>query len=73
VIAIKIADRPGELGKLLQTLDQNSLNIEYVYGLTESNKDHAVLIFSFDDLDRAVEVLQASHITLISTRELMEA
>ena len=73
VVAIKIADRPGELGKLLQLIEQNSLNIEYVYGLTENNKDHAILIFSFDDLDRAVEVLQASHVSLISTRELMDA
>jgi hypothetical protein len=71
VLAVKIPDQPGELGGLLQTIEKNNLNIEYVYGLTESNRNHAVLIFSFDDLDQAVRVLTDENVTLISMGELM--
>jgi hypothetical protein len=71
VLAVKIPDKPGELGRLLQTIEKQSINIEYVYGLTESNKHHAVLIFGFDDLDKAVRVLSEENITLISMEELM--
>ena len=71
VLAVKIMDKPGELGRLLQIMDKNNLNIEYVYGLTESNQNHAVLIFGFDDLDKAIHVLSNEKITLISMDELV--
>ncbi|RJP74861.1 MAG: amino acid-binding protein [Desulfobacteraceae bacterium] len=71
VLAVKIMDQPGELGRLLQMMEKNNLNIEYVYGLTESNKNHAVLIFGFDDLDKAMVVLSENNVTLISMEELV--
>ncbi|MFH2067823.1 MAG: amino acid-binding protein [Pseudomonadota bacterium] len=71
VLAVKIMDQPGELGRLLQMMEKNNLNIEYVYGLTESNKNNAVLIFGFDDLDKAMVVLSENHVTLISMEELV--
>lgn len=71
VLAVKIMDQPGELGRLLQMMEKNNLNIEYVYGLTESNKNHAVLIFGFDDLDKAMVVLSGENVTLISMEELV--
>jgi hypothetical protein len=58
VVAVEVPDRPGGLSKILQTLDANQINVEYMYAFVERRGDFAVIIFRFDDTARAVEVLR---------------
>lgn len=65
VLAVKIPDVPGALGKLLGVIEQAGLNVEYVYGYVEKVEGQAVLIFQFSDLSHAIEVLKAGNITVL--------
>jgi hypothetical protein len=70
VLAVEIPDRPGELGRLLRVIEQAGLNVEYVYGFVEKNSDNAILIFRFDDLDRAITAIQAKGIQILDDSRL---
>ncbi len=57
VLAVRMGDHPGSLGELLTVLENAGLNLEYVYMLNHHTDDQAVLIFRFDNQDRALDVL----------------
>jgi hypothetical protein len=57
VVAIEVPDRPGGLSEILQTLDRESLNVEYMYAFVERCGENAVIIFRFDETEKAIEVL----------------
>lgn len=66
VLAVEVPDRPGGLGKILSLLHQAGMNVEYMYAFVERSSDNAVIIFRFDDLDRAIQVLQDQGVTILN-------
>ena len=58
VFAIEIEDSPGGLASIMQILEQNGLNIEYLYATLEKNKDKAVVIFRVEDIEGATKVIE---------------
>jgi hypothetical protein len=62
VAAVKVKDKPGELGKILKIIENAGINVEYVYGLSDHAEGCAVLIMRFDKTDKAIEHLSANEI-----------
>ena len=60
VVAITVDDQPGGMAELLDILGPSGVNIEYMYAFTTRRDGKAVLVFRFDDPDRAIEALQAA-------------
>jgi hypothetical protein len=69
VVAVEIKDRPGELGGFLIALEEAGLNVEYMYAFVQKSGEHAVVIFRFEDLDRAIEAIQAVGSVVLLSRE----
>ncbi len=57
VVAIEVPDRPGGLSDILQFLDQENINVEYMYAFVERFGENAVIIFRFDETERAIQAL----------------
>jgi hypothetical protein len=70
VLAIEVADRPGGLAEILTLVEAAGLNVEYMYAFTFGREDRAVLIFRFDNPDKAIETLKAGGINVIGGVEL---
>jgi len=70
VIGVEVPDSPGGLSALLQTLDKNNVNVEYMYAFVERSGDNAVIIFRFDDIDAAIDVLKNNNIKIIESKKL---
>lgn len=70
VVAVEVEDRPGGLSRILQILYEARLNVEYMYAFVQQSGENAVLIFRFDDIDQAVNVLTRSGVTVIEGRKL---
>jgi len=66
VIAVEVADRSGGLASVLRTIEQEGLNVEYMYAFVNKSGENAVLIFRFDDIDRAISVLRRDGFTILS-------
>ncbi len=65
VIAVEVEDKPGGLAKILKLLANEGINVEYMYAFVERSSGNAVLIFKFEDLDKAIEVLQENGVRVI--------
>ncbi|RNC68762.1 MAG: ACT domain-containing protein [Desulfuromonadales bacterium] len=57
VVAVEVPDHPGGLSRILQTLDRDGINVEYMYAFVERCGENAVIIFRFDETDRAITTL----------------
>jgi hypothetical protein len=64
VVAVEVPDKPGGLARILEILCIANINVEYMYAFFEQPKDKALLIFRFEDPDRAIEVLSAKGIQI---------
>ncbi|NKN32431.1 amino acid-binding protein [Marichromatium bheemlicum] len=71
VVAVDVLDRPGGLASALAVLEAAELNIEYMYAFSLRRDDKAILIFRFEDPDRAIEVLLENGLHVVETEELM--
>jgi hypothetical protein len=65
VVALEVKDRPGELSRILGFIEAAGLNVEYMYSFVQKSMEYAILIFRFDDPDRAIETLTANGIVII--------
>lgn len=72
VVAISIPDEPGGLARTLNLFGRENLNVGYIYGFVERPGKSAILIFRFEEMDRAIEVIQANNLRLLSGEELYE-
>ncbi len=57
VIAVKMADRPGSLYKVIDILSKAGINIEYMYAFTASDSLGAYVVFRVDDVPHAQKVI----------------
>jgi len=70
VLAIEIPDRPGSLGEVLKVFAQKGLNVEYMYAFV-TRKEDALIVFRFDDPDKAVELLKDTKVKILSNEEVL--
>jgi hypothetical protein len=70
VVATEVEDKPGGLALILEAIESEGLNIEYMYAFTFRKGDKAVLVFRFDNPDAAIEALKRKGISIIADVEL---
>jgi len=71
VVAVEVEDRPGGMAKILRALDKGGINVEYMYAFVQKSGEHAIIIFRFDALDEAIEVLQSAGIRILKGEEVI--
>jgi hypothetical protein len=57
VAAVRVAHRPGELGRAAARLGEKQINIDYSYCGLEPGSTQALLVFGVDDLTNAANLL----------------
>ena len=72
VLAVAIPDEPGGLYKVIRTLGDNDVNVEYMYAFTTKKEGVAYMIFRVQDNKKAVEVLQKNGIRPVCQDELAD-
>jgi hypothetical protein len=70
VVAVAVPDRPGGLAHVLSALKEHDLNVEYMYAVVRRNAGDAVLVFRFEDTDRALAALRGAGIRTLSAEDL---
>jgi hypothetical protein len=70
VVAVEVPDRPGGLATVLKVLMDHSINIEYMYAFVERSGECAVMIFRFDETERAIKALQSNDIAIVTADQL---
>ncbi|MFC1769619.1 ACT domain-containing protein [Nitrospirota bacterium] len=70
VVAVEVLDQPGGMAAILGALKDHDINVEYMYAFVQKSGEHAIIIFRFDDLDRAISVLQNAGIRILKGEEV---
>jgi hypothetical protein len=70
VVALVVPDRPGGLAGILKILDAASINVEYMYAFVQRSGDNAIIIFRFDDPDKAIDVLTRAGVRILEGTEV---
>jgi len=68
VVAAEIEDKPGQLSALLAPLQQAKVQILYMYAVIGFSSGKAVMVFHFNDNDKAIEILQQNGVKLIDAK-----
>ncbi|RME66584.1 MAG: ACT domain-containing protein [Nitrospirae bacterium] len=70
VIGVEVPDRPGGLAGILEVLQKEDINVEYMYAFVQKSGDSAIIIFRFDELDMAIEALQKAGVRVLKGEEI---
>lgn len=65
VIAVEVDDNPGGLNRILDPLTREGVNVEYMYAFANPHGKNAIMIFRFDNIDKAIEILARNSINVI--------
>ncbi|MFZ5797938.1 MAG: ACT domain-containing protein [Thermodesulfobacteriota bacterium] len=70
VVAVEVPDRSGGLAGVLKVIEAVGLNVEYMYAFVNKSGENAVLIFRFDNMDKAIATLQQAGITILTGEQV---
>jgi hypothetical protein len=70
VIAVEVDDKTGGLARVLQSIKDAGINVEYMYAFVNKTGENAVLIFRFEKMEEAIETLQKDGFTIISREQI---
>lgn len=70
VVAVEVPDRPGGLADILKILAEANINVEYLYAFVQQSGENAIIIFRFDETDRAIAVLSEKKVRILEGKKV---
>lgn len=70
VVGVKIGDQPGKLSKALNVLDENGINMEYLYAFMSRTEKHAYVVLRVADNAAAETALENAGFHLITDADV---
>lgn len=70
VIAVRMQDQPGGLGKILGILDDNDINLEYLYAFVEEKENGAIVLLHPENIDGGIKALQDGGAEVIPAKDI---
>lgn len=70
VVAVEVSDKPGGLAHILNIMKDRSINVEYMYAFVQKSGSNAIIIFRFDETERALGALQQAGVRMLSGEEI---
>ena len=70
VVGVEVADRPGGLAEILTVMRDSGINVEYMYAFVQKSGGNAIIIFRFDELEKAIETLRKAGIRILRGEEI---
>lgn len=70
VLAVEVVDEPGGLNEVLDPLWMQNLNVEYMYAFANPKGKNAIMVFRFDDHEKALKILKEQQIHVITAEEV---
>jgi len=72
VVGVKIVDEPGNLSKALKVLNDNEINMEYLYAFMAHTQGHAYVVIRVEDNETSEKALTDAGFELITDADICE-
>ena len=66
VVGVKISDEPGKLSEALKVLNENHINMEYLYAFMLRTEKHAYVVIRVEDNDCAESALRNAGFKIVT-------
>lgn len=70
VVGVLVPDRPGGLAATLNAL--RGIAVEYLYAFVQKSGEHALVVFRFEDVEKAVERLRAAGLKVLEPADVQQ-
>jgi hypothetical protein len=68
VVAVLIPDRPGGLATTLKAI--RGIDVEYMYAFVSKSGEDAIVVFRFEEVERAVEALRRAGARILEAEDV---
>lgn len=68
LIAFAVDDKPGEMYKVLKLLEEEGINIGYLYSFARTSINSAVILIKVDDNEKTCKILKKHGINLVAEK-----
>lgn len=58
VLAVKVGDRPGSLGRITRKLAEKGINVDYAYGSISKGSSQALIVLQVSDIAKAGQLIR---------------
>ena len=72
VVGVKIGDEPGELSAALKVLDENAINMEYLYAFMARTEKHAYVVIRVEDNAAAEAALAKAGFKIVTEADVQK-
>lgn len=70
VVGVKISDEPGKLSEAVKVLDENKINMEYLYAFMARTEKHAYVVIRVEDNDAAESALLKAGFKIVTEADI---
>lgn len=67
LIGVEVDDKPGGLGEVLEVLEEQHIDIEYLYSYVKAD-GKAVILFKVADVNKTVDLIKSKNFKLIESK-----
>ena len=70
VVGVKISDEPGKLSEALKVLNENEINMEYLYAFMARTEKHAYVVIRVENNEEAEDALTKAGFKIITNADV---
>ena len=72
VIVVGVKDEPNGLNTILEILEKESINVEYLYAFVSTKVDEAIVVFKIENIEEGLKALKDAGATILTKEDLDE-
>ncbi|MDD3409059.1 MAG: acetolactate synthase [Methanobacteriaceae archaeon] len=70
VIVVGIPDKPNGLNHILEILEKDGINVEYIYAFVSTKADEAVVVMKIEDIEKGLKLLKEANSTILTRKDI---
>jgi hypothetical protein len=70
VIIVEVPDKPNGLNTLLGYLDEDNINVEYIYAFVNKKSDEAIVVMRLEDIEEGIKVLKSKDANILTVDDI---
>jgi len=66
VLVVEVPDKPNGLNSLLEILDDEDINVEYLYAFVSKKTDEAIVVMRPENIEEGMKALKTKNVNLLT-------
>jgi hypothetical protein len=72
VIVVEVPDKPNGLNTVLGYLDDENINVEYIYAFVSKKSDEAIVVMRLENINEGIKVLKEKNAKVLRSEDIKD-